>query len=262
MPRHLEFDADSPAAAQRFLADLDGCAVVKPAGGTGAGQGIATGIRDRRTLRRAVQQAAAFSRRLLIEEEIAGSSYRLLYLGGELVDAIRRDPPTLEGDGQRSLRELIAAENAHRLAGDPVTALHPIRPGLECTTTLRHQGRDLTSVPAPGERVVVKAACNENAARENLRVMDALHPSIVALGQKVTALLDLELGGLDLIAPKIDVPLAESGGVVNEINTTPGLHHHALVADPRTRADVGPRILEHIFARSEAPHLAAAWEAS
>jgi cyanophycin synthetase len=32
--------------------------------------------------------------------------------------------------------------------------------------------------------------------------------------------------GIDIITLDPSVPLSESGGVINEVNTTPGLHHH------------------------------------
>jgi cyanophycin synthetase len=249
VPRHLEFAAEDPGAAQGFLRGSGGAVVVKPAVGTAAGKGVTTGIRDAAGLRRAVSRASLHARRLLVEEQVAGTSYRLLYLDGELLDAIRRDPPAVEGDGVHTLRELIAAENARRLAAPPVTALHPIRLDLECAGALRAQGRSLGSRPARGERVVVKGACNENAARENHGVRDTLHASIAALGRALMAHFDLGLCGIDLIAPKLDVPLESSGGVVGELNTTPGLHHHELVADPQARVDAGPRILEHLLAR-------------
>ena len=35
-----------------------------------------------------------------------------------------------------------------------------------------------------------------------------------------------QLVGVDLITPDGTAPLAEVGGVVNEVNTTPALHHH------------------------------------
>src|SRR5688572_32104639 len=54
---------------------------------------------------------------------IAGASYRLLYLEGRLIDAVRRDPPTVTGDGYSTIRRLIAHENRRRLERRPFTAL-------------------------------------------------------------------------------------------------------------------------------------------
>ena len=57
----------------------------------------------------------------------------------------------------------------------------------------------------------------------------------------------MALAGVDLIAPDVALPLEESGGMVNEINTTPGLHHHVLVSDPAAGADVGVLVLDRLL---------------
>ncbi len=61
----------------------------------------------------------------------------------------------------------------------------------------------------------------------------------------------IELGGLDLLTPDIGVPLAECGGVINEVNTTPGLHHHVLIAEESKELPVAEMILEYIFGRAQ-----------
>ena len=39
-------------------------------------------------------------------------------------------------------------------------------------------------------------------------------------------------------------PLKVAGGVINELNTSPGLHHHVLVADRSNSVPIGPKLLE------------------
>ena len=77
-----------------FLRATDGAdCVVKPATGTGGGAGVATGIRTRWQLARAAAAAAVYSDELLIERQVEGDNYRLLYLDGELLDAYVREAP-------------------------------------------------------------------------------------------------------------------------------------------------------------------------
>jgi cyanophycin synthetase len=57
----------------------------------------------------------------------------------------------------------------------------------------------------------------------------------------------LRLAGVDLVAPSLDGSLAETGGVVLEVNCTPGLHHHYLVADPEGATRVAVPILERLL---------------
>jgi len=57
----------------------------------------------------------------------------------------------------------------------------------------------------------------------------------------------LRLAGVDVIAPTLDRSLAESGGVVLEVNCTPGLHHHYLVADREGATRVAVPILRALL---------------
>jgi cyanophycin synthetase len=80
--------------------------------------------------------------------------------------------------------------------------------------------------------VDVKRVVNQNASRDNESIVGTPHPSTVELGRRIVTSLGLELASVDLLTTHVSRPLAETGGVVNEVNTTPGLHHHYLVANP------------------------------
>jgi cyanophycin synthetase len=251
VPPHMAFSFPHLSAAELFLSKLDGKAVVKPARGTGGGNGVTTGVDSRRSLRRAVFRAAAWDRDLLIEAQLEGASFRLLYLDGQFVDAVRRDPPVVVGDGRRTVRQLMAEETERRLASDPIVALHPLSLDLASRTALRAQGLSPSSTPRAGHRVVVKSVVNQNAAADNHCVRDELHASIIETGRKIVDLFGIELGGIDILTPDVAAPLADVGGVINEVNTTPGLHHHVLVSDVSQAVQVGEMILEYLFSRDQ-----------
>ena len=60
-------------------------------------------------------------------------------------------------------------------------------------------------------------------------------------------MINVEFSGVDLMIEDHSLPLQESGCVVNEINTTPGLHHHALVEDEQNATRVGQVVINYIF---------------
>lgn len=244
---YREYTLHSLAKAHDFMQKIGGACVVKPAAATGAGNGITTKIRNRQQLRKASLWAATFSNRLLIEKEMAGSSFRLLYLGGMFIDAVRRDSPVVTGDGAHSIAQLMLAENRRRLQGNEIVALSPLEVDYECQLCLRERGYELSTVPAAGETVKLKTVVNQNSASENETVRASVHPSIIQIGAEIAALFRLELVGVDLITPDITKPLPETGGVINEINTNPGLHHHYLIQNKTDQADVARTILEYIL---------------
>jgi D-alanine-D-alanine ligase-like ATP-grasp enzyme len=52
---------------------------------------------------------------------------------------------------------------------------------------------------------------------------------------------------VDVIAPDVSQPLEQSGGVVAEVNGTPGIHHHYHVADPANATRVAVPILQRVL---------------
>lgn len=249
VPQHRVFSPRDLPAAARFLGEAPGPCVVKPARNGSGGHGVTTGVRTLDGLRRATVAAAAAGARgggggggtlsrlgravgglgdvpLLVEHQHTGTEYRLLLLDGVLVDALRREPPSVLGDGHRTVDELRAELNAARLRAGGSRAQHVVGRDLELDTTVAAQGLGPASVPAPGTVVRLKTAINENAPEDNVPARHELCPAIVAQAARAAALVGVRLAGIDVIAPDPSVPLGVGGGVLLEVNTTPGLAIH------------------------------------
>lgn len=250
---YCEYSLHNLGKALDFIRKTGGPCVVKPAAGSGAGNGITTKILTRRQLKKASLWAATFSPRLLIEQEIPGDSYRLIYLGGEFLDAVRRDPPVVTGDGRSSIKKLMLQENRRRLSAAKLSALSPLVIDYETVLCLRRQGLKLGYVPGQGEKVVLKTVCNQNTAAENESVTAEVHPDTIRYGAEIARMFKLELVGVDLITPDVSKPLEAVGGVINEINTNPGIHHHYLINNPAEGVPVAQKIIEYIFAKTSQP---------
>ena len=247
VPRHLRFRVGGLAAAEAFLRDLHRPLVVKPVAGTGGGRGVTTGITDAGTLARAAWSASRFDPDLLAEEQLDGHSYRLLFLDGRLVDAIRRDPPRVTGDGHHNIAKLVADENRKRLSALPFSALSPLAIDRDSRLYLAAQHLTPRSVPAMGETIIVKRAVNQNNAAENVVVRDSVHPSTIASGARLCAALGVRFAGIDILARDIALPLTRDNGLIGEVNTTPGLHHHHLVANAEPGLSVAGQVAEHLL---------------
>lgn len=212
--------------AAAFLAEVGRPCVVKPANATGAGQGVTTGVARPAQLAWAAAAAAAHGQELLIEEQRAGDNYRLLYLDGVLVDAVVRRPPTVTGNGKSTIRELVRSANAARLAHRPVRVVNLLAVDLDMRNTLAGRGLSPRSVPAAGEVVVLKTVINQNFGPENASAAHLLCDEVVDAGARAARCVGARLAGVDVITPDPAAPLGRAGGVVLEVNTTPGYHHH------------------------------------
>lgn len=241
-PEHAVFSIDDRSEAYRFLGRHREC-VVKPANGTGAGRGVTTGIETRPQLLAAAIRASGWGPQMLIEQQVSGDNLRLLYLDGELLDGIRRKPPTLVGDGKSTISEIVRTLNRRRIEGGYQAAQVVLKHDVDMRRTLARQGLSWRSVPAAGRTVTLKTVINDNMAEDNERIVDVLAESVVAAGRRAAEVLGVRLVGVDVITPDIRRPLEDVGGIILEINTAPGyyFHYHTAngpcrVAEPILRA--------------------------
>lgn len=246
VPAYCEFDLRRLDAAMAFLRSQSAPCVVKPTKGN-AGQGVTANVRTDRDLTRAAAYGSIFSDRLLIERQIPGDSYRLLFLEGTLLDAIRRHPPGVVGDGRSTIKQLIAQENRRRTAlhGKAVLALLLIDP--DCRATLRSAGLSPGSVPERGRRVAVKTVPNANSETGNESVRHLVGEALVGACTLAASALGIRLAGVDVVTPDPALPLEKSGGAINEVNAIPGLHAHYQISNPERMVPVAIPILRRLL---------------
>jgi cyanophycin synthetase len=243
VPAHVVCRAGDVAAARRFMAANVRPCVVKPARRTAAGAGVSTGIDGLASLLPALARAGALCDEVIVEQEVGGDNLRLLYLDGELLDAVRRRAPTAVGDGTSTIRGLVEAENADRLLNGIEASQTLLTIDRELRTTLRKQRYGLRSVPPRGAVVKLKGVVNDNRGSDN-EAVDPLSADVVAAGARAAAAVGARLSGVDVITPDPSLPLDEVGGVVIEVNTTPGYYYHYHKRDGR--APVATMILERL----------------
>ncbi len=247
VPPHATFALQSIDRAVAFLKDAKGqpC-VVKPASGTGGGRGVTTGIIRAADLARAAAWASVYGDDLLIERQLPGDNYRLLYLDGELIDAFVRKLPFVVGDGRTSIRRLIQKANEERLTQSAGASQVLLSIDQDMYRTLERQGLKLNSVLPAGQEVMLKAVVNENRAADNRTA--SLCDSIVRDGATAVRALRLRFAGVDIVTPDPDVPLAASGGAIIEVNGTPNLYFHYRKADGET--PVALMLMRHLLLSS------------
>ncbi|HWE93145.1 MAG TPA: hypothetical protein VG269_04160 [Tepidisphaeraceae bacterium] len=246
VPRHATFTPKEMGAAAEFMQNAGGDCVVKPAGGTGGGRGVTTGIRKMSHLAFAAAHAAVYSDQLLIEEQIEGENYRLLFLDGELIDSFVRRHPTVVGDGRTSVDRLVEAANEARLQSQAGVSQVLLTVDLDMRRTLAKQGLSLGAVPEAGRVVKLKTVINENSGADNETATPLLCQSVIGDCAKAVRALGVRFAGIDLVTRDPGVPLAESGGVILEVNGTPNLYYHYKKKDGAF--PVAVHLLEHLAA--------------
>lgn len=225
VPRHLTFDIGDMQPAVAFFERVGCECVIKPACDSGGGCGVTTGIRTRWQLARAAFGVAAWGREALIEEQVEGANYRLLYLDGELLDVVWRRPPSAAADGRSSVRQLVAQANRERLSRQQLS--HDLLTiDLDMKSTLARQGYSLASVPSAGTVVILKTAINQNCNSDNVSAPGTLCGPILEACARAATLAGARLAGVDIITREPGLPLEQSGGVILEVNNPPGFFWH------------------------------------
>lgn len=236
-------DADDAwAAAQEIGVPV----VLKPRDGN-QGKGVAVNISTREQVFEAYRVASAHRDDILVERYFPGHDFRLLVVGDAVVAAARRDPPSVNGDGVHSIRELVNTVNQDPRRGEGHgTSLTRIRLGDIALATLARQGYTPESVPAPGARVVLRNNANLSTGGTATDVTDDVHPEFAARAVAAAKAVGLDVCGVDVVADTVLRPLEDQGGGVVEVNAAPGLRMHLSPSFGKGRA-VGEAIISTLF---------------
>jgi cyanophycin synthetase len=253
VPDYKTFTLGKIKEAREFLAGFPEGGVIKPERGFG-GKGVTTHITDGSQVRRAALLASLYFPRFIVEPHIYGECARILVLNGEVIHAVRRPGIRVTGNGQDSIAALYAAleslpaiEAEKRLKGD-----HDVQ------FCLRHLGLTTASVPAAGEEILIKSrkeflsiAYEQRTAYQE-DVTDAICPALRETAEKAAKLVGSDLIGIDIITPDISKSLEAAGGVVNEANTTPAMHHHFQQESDFARG-IPAMVLDCLLSEAEEP---------
>ena len=100
----------SDAQSNREFLDRYGAVVVKPLDGE-QGDGVSVDVRDPDDLDKAVTAAKKYDDQVLIEQFMAGLDMRVIVIDFKVVAAAIRRPPQIQGDGERSIRDLVKKQS-------------------------------------------------------------------------------------------------------------------------------------------------------
>ena len=219
--------------------------VVKPLDGN-QGKGVTVNIVDREHLELAYRVAAEYGQPM-VEKFLPGSDFRMLVVGDRLVAAARRDPPQVIGDGEHTVRQLVDIVNADPLRGEGhATRLTKMRIDDIAMARLKVQGHTPDTVPAKGERVILRNNANLSTGGTATDVTDDVHPEVAARAVMAARMIGLDVCGVDVVCESVLRPLEEQSGGIVEVNAAPGLRMHIFPSFGKGRA-VGEAIIDHLY---------------
>jgi cyanophycin synthetase len=235
--------------AVRLLEEIGGPVVIKPRSGR-QGRHVTLDLGTPSDVERAFREAGGD---VIVERQLPGRDYRVLVVAGEVVAAAERIAAHVTGDGRSTVASLIERVNADPRRGPGHSrVLTRIEVDDAVRRELARQDRDLAWVPPAGQVVWLRRNANLSTGGTSRDVTERVHPDVADLCLRVTALVGLDIAGIDLRLPDIAEPLPPvaddvdtTAGVI-EVNAVPGLRMHLAPVQGRSH-DVGDAIVRAMF---------------
>lgn len=216
---------------------LGGAVIIKPNLGSRS-RHTYVGIADIAALRRAYAKAKELTPYPVIEEELHGFVFRITLVGSKTVGIMRREPPYITGDGEHTIRELIARENENPLRHGPI--FHELHLDSDAIAALARQNLTSDSIPAKNQAAVLNQKVSRAYGASTTELDDtAVHPDNHDLFLKIARVLDDPIVGVDFMIEDIAKSWREQKkcGVI-ECNSLPfiDLHAYPLKGKPKNVA--------------------------
>lgn len=176
----------------------------------------------------AVRLAFAEDDAILIEEFLPGTEYRFFVIDDQVKAIMLRVPANVIGDGQQSIRELVAKKNTDPLRGTNHRApLEYIQLGEIEELMLKAQGYLPTSIPAEGVTVYLRENSNVSTGGDSIDVTEDLHDDYKQVAVAAVKAIGAVISGIDFIIPDKSQPASNPGayGII-EANFNPAMHMH------------------------------------
>ncbi len=223
--------------------------VIKPLDGN-HGKGATVGITDLEHAKVAFEKAKEYSRWVIVEQQLMGADFRALVVNNRLIAVAERIPAHVAGDGKNTIEKLIELTNADPRRGfgheNVLTLIEIDGQTMRC---IRAKDYTLETVLPEGEILHLKTTANISTGGTAIDRTDEVHPLNVFLFERIARIIGLDVAGVDIIAPNVSEPLAETGGGIIEVNAAPGFRMHLSPSE-----GIGRNVAEHVLDMLFPPH--------
>lgn len=210
--------------------------VVKPVKGE-QGKGISVDVSDEKELDTAIALARSECRNFLVEEYVEGKDLRVIVIDYKVVAAAVREPATITGTGQHTIRELIEKYNRRRMAATAGESSIPL--DEETFRCINSSGYGLDDILPINCALKVRKTANLHTGGTIHDVTDSLNSHLKEVAVVAAKCLQIPVTGLDFIVPDV----SSSEYMIIEANERPGLANH----EPQPTAE---RFLDYLFPQS------------
>ena len=220
--------------------------VIKPVNGN-HGRGATINIRSREEAIEALAAAKKISRAVICEKFITGFDHRVLVIDYKFVDAAKRTPALVIGDGKSRIMALIDAVNKDPRRGyGHEKVLTSIKVDDNTKQILKERDLTLDSILPKDEILFLKSTANISTGGTATDVTDQVHPHNVFMAERIARIIGLDVCGIDIMTDDISLPISETGGAILEVNAAPGFRMHLAPTEGLPR-NVAEPVIDMLF---------------
>jgi cyanophycin synthetase len=238
--------ADAWAAACEIGIEDGHPVVVKPQDGN-QGKGVTVNLTTREQVEAAYASAFKVSDAVLVERFSAGPGSP--HPGRRQQARRRRAARAADGHWRRRAqraqpRRTGECRPAPRRRPRYLSDQDPLR--RHRASPPRGRWPDADSIPARGQRVILRNNANLSTGGTATDVTDDVHPDFAARAIAAAQMVGLDIAGVDIVCSDVLRPLEEQNGGIVELNAAPGLRMHLQPSFGKGRA-VGEAIIGNMF---------------
>ncbi|MBI3305661.1 hypothetical protein HYZ82_00830 [Candidatus Nomurabacteria bacterium] len=234
VPAYAEFSFLSlfGGSRKRIFSELPKPMIVKPRVGS-RGRHTITNINTFKQFKEGVGVAGEICAHLIAEEHLKGNVCRATIVDGKLAGFYMGRPPTLLGDGKKTIIELIADMDKKRSS-----RVEPIRTWEELHAQIGRSGFVVDDILPSGATLPLSHRIGRLFGGTTEEMIDDLHPSFLPIFKKAAKITGLSVVGFDCIIPDPTKDANSQKWGIIECNTLPfiDLHYFALKGKPRNIA--------------------------
>lgn len=224
--------------------------VLKPFDGN-QGKGVVLNLNHEEDIKKAFREDCKYSTGVIVEKFVPGSDYRILVVGGKVSAVAKRLPAMVVGDGAHTVRELVALVNRDERRGEEhEKPLTKIKLDSISAAILQSVGLTADSVPEKGRVVKLRANGNLSTGGTAIDCTEEIHPENARLAVLAANVVGIDIAGIDVVTEDISKSILETGGVIVEVNTAPGIRMHLYPSEGKPR-NVAKDIVDYLFPAKE-----------
>lgn len=165
---------------------------------------LSEGVTTQKRLLQVFDRYLSDGKGVLLEEHVAGDSFRVLIVGSQIVAALGRRPANIVGDGESTISELVEIKNEKRKV-NPCYLGKLIKLDKVAQARIKQAGLTADSILPDGQYFELGKNLGASSGGELFDVTDTLLSGVgEAAINAVKAIPGLEVAGVDVVQPSAD----------------------------------------------------------